>query len=220
MTYQAVIFDMGDIFYDATLWRKGLVVFLQGRGIDIDFPTLRDQWEAKLVAVYLGQRPYWEAFEEFLGDVGLDEAGVADGIAFARAKAKEVRQTPLYPQVATTLKTLHEAGVKLAVLSDTEGTEAKVRARLAEFGIEEYFDAVLTSIDIGYVKPMDEAFQCALDVLGLTKDQACFVAHDDDELSGAQAFGMTAVAFNYEPGVPADHYLSEFAALAPLVLGA
>jgi HAD superfamily hydrolase (TIGR01509 family) len=220
MTYDAVIFDMGDIFYDATLWRKGLVVFLQQRGIDIDFPTLRDQWEAKLVAVYLAKRPYWEAFEEFLHDMGLDDAGVAEGIAFALAKAKEVRQTPLYPQVADTLKTLHDGGVKLAVLSDTESPEAKVRARLTEFEINEYFDVVLTSVDIGHVKPEAEAFQRALNALGVTKERACFVAHDDDELTGALAFGITAVAFNFEPGVPADHYLDEFGQLTPLVLGA
>ena len=219
MKFKAAIFDMGDIFFDATVWRRGLTEHLQAAGVEIDYPNLCLRWEAKLVAVYLGQRPYWEAFEEYMFDLGLEDAGVGDAIAYARKCAKEIEKRQLFDGVAETLAALHAAGVKLAVLSDTESSEPRVRARLAELEIEQYFDAVLTSIDIGHVKPTAEAFQRALDAVGMTKDEACFIAHDDDELSGAQAFGITAVAYNYIPGVPADHYLEHFSELASLVLG-
>ncbi len=219
MKFKAAIFDMGDIFFDATVWRKGLTEHLRDAGVDIDYPTLCLQWEAKLVAVYLGQRPYWEAFEEYMFDLGLDAQGVADAITYARARAKEIEKRTLFDGVGDTLRDLHEAGVKLAVLSDTESSEPRVRQRLAELDIEQYFDAVLTSIDIGHVKPTAEAFQRVLDAVGMTKDEACFVAHDDDELTGAQAFGITAVAYNYLPGVPADHYLTHFSELKGVVLG-
>jgi HAD superfamily hydrolase (TIGR01509 family) len=219
MKFKAAIFDMGDIFFDATVWRRGLTEHLRDAGVEIDYPNLCLQWEAKLVAVYLGQRPYWEAFEEYMFDLGLDEQGVAAAIAYARKCAKEIEKRKLFEGVAQTLADLNAAGVKLVVLSDTESSEPRVRARLVELEIEQYFDAVLTSIDIGHVKPTAEAFQRALAAVGMTKDEACFIAHDDDELSGAQAFGITAVAYNYIEGVPADHYLTHFGELKTVVLG-
>jgi HAD superfamily hydrolase (TIGR01509 family) len=220
MRYAAIIFDMGDIFFDATQWRRALVAHLQSVGIDIDYPELCCRWEEKLVDVYLGGCEYWEALGEFLGDLGVREEVFEDVIGAARQKAAEVGQRrTLFEGVAETLAALKQSGVRLAVLSDTESREPRVRQVLAELGIEPCFDAVVASRDIGRVKPEAEAYAIALQRLGATADQALFVGHDADELAGAIAAGIIAVAYNYEPGVRADHYLRHFRELLPLIDG-
>ncbi len=210
---------MGDIFFDATPWRRALAVYLQNHGIGIDYPTLCRRWEEKLVAVYLGRRPYWNAFREFMADLGLmgNEINKAEDSAKTNAAGSEKRA--LFDGVADTLAQLKSRGIKLAVLSDTESSEPVVHRRLQEMGIEKHFDAVVSSVDIGHVKPEPGAFAEALRRLDTTADRAAFVGHDVDELEGAMRFGLTAIAYNYEPGTPADHYIASFSELLSLQTG-
>jgi HAD superfamily hydrolase (TIGR01549 family) len=216
MSLRGILFDMGDIFYDATPWRRTITAALVERGIVIEFPDFVRRWEAELVPVYLGKKPYWDAFGELLDNFALDSAQRAEIVAIAEAKARAVEQRTLFPGVAETLAELHRRGIKLGVLSDTESREARVQERLAAMGIERFFDAVVTSIDIGFVKPMPEAFAAALARIGVKKHDAAFVGHDEDELTGAAEFGLTTIAYNYVPGVAADHYLGEFSDLLNL----
>lgn len=207
---------MGDVFFDATVWRKALAQRLRSEGVAIDYPTLCRRWEAKLVDVYLGRRKYWDAFREFLGDLGLDEARAAKVLAFARETAAAVENRVLFDGVAETLARLKAAGLKLAVLSDTESREPRVRQRLAQLGIEAHFDAVVSSVDIEHVKPERQAFTAALARLGVPAAETLFVSHDGDELQGAKRAGLTTVAYNYSEPVPADHHIRHFSELLGL----
>ena len=119
--------------------------------------------------------------------------------------------------MAETLAALKAEGLKLAVLSDTESRETRVRKRLATLGIDRYFDAVLTSIDIGHVKPSPEAYATALRRLNVGAAETIFVGHDQDELDGARRCGLTAVAFNHDEGVVANRYIRHFDELVPIV---
>ena len=217
---KAVVFDMGDILFDATPWRRKVAAHLASRGVDIDYKRLVPLWEHALVPVYTGKRPYWDAFRDFVGARGLDAAEVELAESEARRFASEVKERVLFDGVADTLAKLHESGLRLAVLSDTESTESVVRRRLEKLGVSPYFEAAVTSFDLGYVKPMPEAFQAALDRIGCSKDEAAFVAHDVDELEGAMAFGLYTVAYNYEPGAPANRHLEHFSELVEAVLPA
>jgi putative hydrolase of the HAD superfamily len=193
MSLRGILFDMGDIFYDATPWRRTITAALVERGIAIDFAEFVRRWEAELVPVYLGRKPYWDAFGELLDSFALEALKRDEILAIARDKARAVEQRTLFPGVAETLAELHRRGIKLAVLSDTESREARVRERLAAMGIERFFAAVLTSVDIGFVKPMPEAFAAALERIGIAKQDAAFVGHDEDELTGAAQFGPTTI---------------------------
>lgn len=201
---------MGDIFFDATPWRRALTAGLQQEHVAIDYPSLCRQWEDKLVEVYLGRRDYWEAFRELIADLRLSEEAAQRVFDFAKAKAAEVEQRTLFDGVVETLAALKAAGLKLAVLSDTESREPRVRQRLAVLGIAQYFDAVLTSIDIGSVKPSPEAYMTALQRLDVSAAEAIFVGHDQEELDGAQQCGLTAVAYNHEQGILADCCIRHF----------
>ncbi len=216
MPYNAIIFDMGDIFFDATPWRRALTEHLQSVGVEIDYAELCRRWETKLADVYVGRSEYWSTLSSFLEELGLTPTRVDQALAFAKEEAGRAEQRTLFQGVAETLGALKRYGIKLAVLSDTESRESNVRSRLADLGIEQYFDAVITSIDIGHAKPDPEAYRTALAALDVSADQAIFVGHDADELRGAIRCGLCAVAFNGNEGTPCEHSLGQFGELLEL----
>lgn len=215
---KALIFDVGDILYDASLWRRWLAVELS-RFVEpeVTYARLVETWERFLVPVYKAKQDYWSAFEAMLSEFGLDEKDHPALIAKAKAKgqAVQVDRAPM-PEVPDTLAALHSAGIKLIALSDNESGEAGVRKTLNQLGIEQYFDAVVSSFSIGHVKPEPEAFDYAIEQSGVPKENCGFVAHDIDELEGAQNHNLFAIGYNYHPDAPADVFIENFAQLIGL----
>lgn len=217
MKCRAVIFDVGDVFYDATPWRRWLTGRLQAEGITIDYPSLCTRWEDQLVPVYRGQRPYWHAFRDLLAELRLPEAAAGCIEAAARDKAAAVAEAPLFEGVPETLAALHVRGIRLAVLSDTESLEQAVRDRLKRWEIGRYFHAVVTSAATGYVKPEPQAYAEAMSRLAVAPAESVFVGHDPGELRGAMAAGLTAIAFNNDTPVPARYHIRRFQDLLDLL---
>ena len=211
---KALIFDVGDILYDASLWRRWLAVELSQYGQTVTYDRLVETWERFLVPVYKAKQDYWEAFEGMLSEFGLDEKDHPTLIAKAKEKgqAVQVDRCPM-PEVPETLATLKSAGIKLIALSDNESGEAGVRKTLKQLGIEKYFDAVVSSFSIGHVKPEPEAFDYAIEQSGVPKENCGFVAHDIDELEGAQKHNLFAIGYNYHPDAPADIFIENFGQL-------
>ena len=218
MRSAAIIFDMGDIFFDATAWRRSLVRHLQRRGANIDYPAMCRRWEAKLVNVYLGRRPYWEAFEELLADLGLARCQRRDH-RFRSAESRRSRKTEVIRRRGGNACRPEASRPEAGGSFRHRKPRVSVRERLAELDIERYFDAVVASIDIGHVKPEPEAFAAALARLDVAAKDALFVGHNVDELEGAKRCGLTTVAFNHDAGVVADVCIVHFAELSQLVGG-
>ena len=219
--FRAVIFDVGDILYDAAPWRRWLATEMQCWDPALTFDRLVTEWEGLLTDVYRGRADYWERFRALLDLCGVPEGDRAQVERDARARgvAVQVNRRP-FPGVPQTLAALRDAGVRLVALSDSERPANGVRRTLDQLGIDRYFDAVVSSQDIGHVKPEPEAFAAALDAAGSTAEQSAFVGHDEDELAGARSAGLHVIAFNARDGVTCDVRLAEFAELASLTLGA
>lgn len=216
---RGLLFDMGDVLYDATLWRRWLLQILARMGIHAAYRDFYRVWDHDyLVEVHCGRRDYHEAFATFLLSLGLSR-GVVDEIeAASQARRRELIATlrPL-PGVRSTLCQLQASGIALAVLSDSESPAAELRQRLDKLGIDPFFQAVYSSRDLGQAKPAALGYQTALAAMQLPAHQVAFVGHDAEELSGAAALGMPTVAFNYDPEVLADRYLERFEELLDLV---
>lgn len=221
MQFKGVLFDAGDILYDATPWRRWLAVELSRLGEHVTYPDLVERWEALLVDVYVGRADYWERFDRLAGEAGVPDAARPALQAAAREKGKAVQVDRVpSPGAADALGRLQAAGLRLAVLSDTEATADKVRQGLDRLGLAEPFDAIVTSHDIGYVKPELQAFRAAADALGLDLADCAFVAHDVDELEGAQAAGLFAIGYGPHPDAPTDYTAASFSDLADFLLSA
>jgi putative hydrolase of the HAD superfamily len=100
-----------------------------------------------------------------------------------------------YSDAAPTLDRLVRDGYRLAIVSNTtQSTERDMRTALGTIGLEPYFDAVVTSFDVGHEKPHGDIFRRALDSLGCTAANAVMVGNDPvADVGGAAALGMATV---------------------------
>lgn len=212
--FRGMIFDNGDILFDASVWRKWLHGEFQQLAIELSFEQLVEHWEAELVEVYRGKAKYWDQFTNFLDRLNVPNEARSNLTEAAQQKALDVQtdRAPM-PGVPETLAELQALGVRLAVLSDTEGGEAGVRTILRQLRIESYFDKVIASSDIGHCKPEPAAFAYAVEALGLAHEECAFVAHDIDELTGAQQVDLFAIAYNDNPAAPRDATIKHFSEL-------
>lgn len=218
MRFDGILFDMGDIFFDATPWRRWLTQELCGRAVAITYEELVVLWESLLVDVYCGRASYWDRFAHLLDRVGLRAEQVDEVTVMARSCSHEVqRDRCLFDGVSDTLAELKRLGLRLGVLSDTESPGSRIRASLASFGIADYFTAIVSSRDIGHAKPELTAFQSAVDAIDVRIDRCAFVGHDVDELDGASAAGIFTIAYNHVDGVAADVHIKHFAELVSVV---
>jgi putative hydrolase of the HAD superfamily len=92
------------------------------------------------------------------------------------------------PRVPEALATLRARGVTLAVVANWD---FGLHDHLARHGLRHWFDAVVTSGDVGVRKPDPAPFRAALELLGIEPARAVHVgdhpAHDE---VGARAAGM------------------------------
>jgi putative hydrolase of the HAD superfamily len=104
---------------------------------------------------------------------------------------------------AESLSRLREAGLKLGVVSNSDG---RVERALEAAGLRAYFDVVIDSALVGVEKPDPRIFQAALDALGVAPQEAMYVGdlYEVDVL-GARAAGIEAVLLGkLEAGTTTD----------------
>jgi HAD superfamily hydrolase (TIGR01509 family) len=217
---EGVIFDMGDVLFDATAWRRWLLQILRRLGMQAGYRSLFNLWDRDyLDGVHRGERDYAEAFVSFLRDAGLS-AGQIDEVVAASQQCKQRLEADsrLFPGVRETLETLQSQGRRLGVLSDSESSAEVIRERLDRFGIGACFTSVVSSVDLGHTKPHPLGYQTAMKQLSLTPQRTVFVGHDAEELHGARRCGVKTVAFNYDREASADCRVGGFSDLL-LLLG-
>lgn len=215
-----VVFDTGDVLYDATVWRRWLLKVLARLGLSTNYRSFYRVWDQDYLAgVHRGQGEFWEEFCRFLLAAGLSRAQIDEVLVACRARRQQWMATarPL-PGVCSTLARLSQAGVPLAAISDSELTRDAIEAQLHRVGLSDAFQAVICSTELGHVKPEPEGYLAALATLGLAAHDCVFVGHDREELEAATRLGMQTAAFNYDSDASADVYLGRFDILADLAL--
>jgi putative hydrolase of the HAD superfamily len=95
------------------------------------------------------------------------------------------------PGVPEALASLREQGLRLLVVSNSDGS---VERGLAEVGLRSYFSAVIDSAIVGFEKPDPRIFEHALERAGVSGRRALHVGdlyHAD--VTGARAAGVNAL---------------------------
>ncbi len=59
--------------------------------------------------------------------------------------------------------------------------------------LNQYFDVIVASGDVGYAKPEPQAYQLAAEKLGVRMDECIFVDDRQENIDGAQALGMATI---------------------------
>ncbi len=98
------------------------------------------------------------------------------------------------PGAAETLTKLRDIGVKLGLVSNTMETPTLL-AVMRKHGLLHFFDVIVTSDRVGFIKPSPFLFTYALGLLGAQAAHSVFVGDEDADIRGAAAIGMWTVAF-------------------------
>ncbi|MGZ8748369.1 MAG: HAD family hydrolase [Mycobacterium sp.] len=117
----------------------------------------------------------------------LRESGVADDQAEALygLMINPLNWTP-YPDTAGVLESLHQQGIKTAVVSNIA---FDVRPAFESIGAAGFVDEFVLSFEVGAVKPDAAIFKTALGRLGVQAAHAVMVGDSDEADGGARAIG-------------------------------
>ncbi len=86
------------------------------------------------------------------------------------------------------LQQLKGIGYKIGILTDSALTSQHIREVLSVYS--EYIDSIVSSRDIGRIKPNPRMYLSILFQLNIIAEKALFVAHDPEELEGAEKLGL------------------------------
>jgi putative hydrolase of the HAD superfamily len=127
----------------------------------------------------------------------------------------------LFPDAGKLLSAIRGAAIRTALV--TNGPSDVQRDKLRILGIEDSFDAVLISGEVGTAKPDPALFDAALDALEVEPGVAWHVGDGlTNDVGGARAAGLSAVWLNRTgrrppAGNPPDLEISSLAQLAGLL---
>jgi len=94
------------------------------------------------------------------------------------------------------LETVKRGGYKIALIANVDSIDA--RTIIETCGLEDYFDAIVISEEVGIEKPAREIFQIALDRLEVKAENAIMVSNRIDvDIVGANRIGMKSVWFKW-----------------------
>ena len=209
---EGIVFDVADVLYDATLWRRWLLRLINRLDVHASYAGFFAVWDREyLVDVRCGRREFGEAFQSFLLASGLTWAQIDEIEASSRIQRKnfESNVRPL-PGVVKTIARLGELGLPLVAYGDVPYSAARLAERLERLGLGSHFGSVLSSFDIEAAQPSPKCYESALDALGLAAHGVAYVGHDADHLAGAKTAGMQTVAFNFQRPARADYFLTRF----------
>jgi HAD superfamily hydrolase (TIGR01549 family) len=96
----------------------------------------------------------------------------------------------VFPGIFETLSTLKNRGNKLGIVTGSGGTSVDL---LYSAGVEELFDAVITSADVSRRKPHPDGMLKCLESLGVEASDSIYVGDTSIDMQASRTAGMTAI---------------------------
>jgi HAD superfamily hydrolase (TIGR01662 family) len=205
---RAVIFDLGHtLMYSPQAWEpvyaradQALAESLRAQGIDLAISEFTVEFRARLHAYYaersqsLYETTYFSVVRELLEEKGFSHLPqrvirTALDALFAITQSNWLLESDALP----TLRALEACGYRLGLLSNA-GDDQDVHQMVERFGIEPYFDFILTSAGCSYRKPHPRIFQLALAHWGFPPSEVAMVGDTlAADIEGAQRLGLYAI---------------------------
>jgi 2-haloacid dehalogenase len=134
--------------------------------------ALRERWEAIQFEVIQGEyRRYADVLAESLRLLAA-ERGWRYSEEDGKSLARSMRSWQPFPDTAPALRAAHDAGLRLIIVSNTDGDILEHSLR----HIEAPIDATVTAEDVRSYKPARPHFERALEVAGVPPEQILHVA--------------------------------------------
>jgi len=111
------------------------------------------------------------------------------------------RHFSMYDDVPEVLREIHDAGIKIGLISNSHRCLASFQSH---FDLEGLFDVTLSSVEHGYMKPHRSIFEAALTSVQVPPAEAVMVGDSlTQDVDGARRLGMRGVLVA-RSGPPAD----------------
>ncbi len=185
MQIKGMIFDMDGVLFDTEhFYYKRRVDFLATKGLSVAHLD---------PAIFAGGRVN-QIWELVLGDA-YDQWDIPQLEADYKAY-KEEHMVPygqlVFPDAVTTLASLTQSGLHLALASNTDKSE--IERALAEAGLSGYFDHVFSAMDCRASKPDPEVYEKASQALGFDKAELLVIEDSPKGIEAGKAAGLTVWA--------------------------
>jgi putative hydrolase of the HAD superfamily len=183
------VIDLDLAFLARRLAERGVVV--ERAALAAAAPTAWRRYDAQVDPA--GGHPWREFMAVLLGGAGVPAEGVGalvDWLWDEQPRANLWRAE--VPGMVALARELSARGVRVAVLSNSEGRLAEL---LAEIGIADAFAAVIDSGRVGIEKPDRRIFDHALAVLGATRPGIHIGDSWPADIAGALGAGWRAIWF-------------------------
>ena len=140
-----------------------------------------------------------------VGAAALDMTAERQGVRLSEEDRRSIlggmRELPPHPEVPAALDLLRDAGLRLAAL--TNNTAEVAEAQLANAGLSDRFEKILSADTVRRLKPAPEPYRAAAQALGVETSQVRLVAAHAWDVIGAMRAGCAA-AFVARPGMVLD----------------
>lgn len=216
---KALIFDAdGPLYYRTSEVTQKKQALLASFGYSGDFQRFEAAYEQEKFKGYVRAETAEEMFQNILNGIGLDISAEQSAL-FARQFNETQRRVTATPDAVATLKLLKDMGHQLCVLTDSFFSADEKRLWFKDLGFDEYLDGVVSSFDIRKLKDTPEAYQACLDMLDISASEAVFVGHQEYEMVGAKASGITSVAITpiAPPNIHSDYTIGSLSELPELL---
>ncbi len=227
----AITFDCAQTLVKVD-WQPAVLAVKSAKRAGIDFDTvpaaeiyerkLRTRWpefmelnkrrDEKVLATF-----WRELTNDWLEEAGMPVEKTDDVVKHANnllfGEGSEVFQ--LYDDVLPCLKALREGGFRMAVISNWDNS---LHRTLRMFGLAEYFEHVVASMEEGVEKPDPRLFHITLDRLGVEPDKDIHVGDNPlDDWQGAKSAGMRALIIDRDNPEPSHVRITSLAQLPEAV---
>jgi len=112
-----------------------------------------------------------------------------------------LEKVPCLDEVLTELK---NRGYKLGIITNTvTSREEHVRMALRRIDVEKYFDAIVTSVDVGFNKPDEKIFLAALKAVNVKPEETVMVGNRiSADILGGNRVGMKTILYKWNERYP------------------
>ena len=168
--------------------------------------SVRQSWFLQLLQSAL-VATVTDAYSDFgtIGAGALDMTAQRLGVTVSEEDRQLIlggmRELPAHPEVAENLSRLRESGLRLATL--TNSTQQVAEAQIANAGLTEHFEQILSADAVQRLKPAPRPYRMAAESLGVKIDEIRLIAAHAWDVAGALRAGCSA-AFVARPGMVLD----------------
>ena len=171
------------------------------------FRTLRgEEAEESVLLATFGEPLKVTMYNFFGGDADEVEKNVEIYRSYQKERYLDLIQ--LFPGVYAMLEQLKKADFRMALV--TSRLKPTTYQGLDKFGIEKFFDVIITADDVTRHKPDPQPVDIALERLGASKEQAVMIGDTKQDILCAKNAGVLAVLVNWSAAIPKGTAAGEY----------